>query len=316
MDDAVSLLRNGGLVAFPTETVYGLGAVCFNELAVARVFELKQRPRFDPLIVHVAEPSDLPMVVEGEIPAYADKLIESFWPGPLTLVLPRSVRIPEIVSAGLGTVAIRCPDFALSRELIRRVGSPLAAPSANRFGKISPTTAAHVRESFGDDCPLVLDGGACRVGVESTVVDCMQTVPRLLRPGGVTVEELECVIGEIQRTGGAPQQMVSPGMLKSHYAPSTPLEIVVERPSAEQLGKGRSGLLCYCDPKDTVLESAEGFVAVAILSKTGDLREAAARLFASLRELDALGLDRIYALQVPAEGLGLAIADRLQRAAS
>lgn len=313
---AAERLRTGGLVAFPTETVYGLGANAFDERAVARVFEVKGRPHFDPLIVHVSGAECVPQLVIG-FPAAAKKLAERFWPGPLTLVLPKAGIVPDLVTAGCPTVAVRVPDHSVARALLREAGCPVAAPSANLFGRISPTTAEHVREQLGEAVDLILDGGPCRVGVESTVLRIVDDRVLLLRPGGVTLEELEAVIGPVATAHG-PQQpaeeagLVSPGTLPQHYAPRTPL-VVQEVRSAEcgvRSGGGGVGLLAFREPAD-----ASGFVAVEVLSAGGDLREAAARFFAALRRLDAAGLELIVAEPLPEQGLGRALNDRLRRAA-
>ncbi len=304
---AAAALRRGEVVAFPTETVYGLGASALDALAVARVFELKARPRFDPLIVHIADHEQLTPLVT-EVPPLAAELMRRFWPGPLTLVLPKSKLVPDIVTADLPTVAVRWPAHPVAARLIQLAGRPIAAPSANRFGKISPTTAAHVREQFGAAVPLVLDAGPCAIGVESTVVAVQGDECELLRSGGVTFEELSAVCS-VRLETAARARPAAPGQLLQHYAPETRLEIHDELtpPEAGQ----RVGLLAWRDPP-----SLRGWAAVEILSPTGDLREAAANLFAAMRRLDALSLDRIVALRVPETGLGRAIMDRLVRAAA
>ncbi len=303
-------IRNGGLVGFPTETVYGLGANALDAVAVAAVFELKSRPRFDPLIVHIADSQELTHLVT-EVPQPAVKLIERFWPGPLSLVLHKQSQIPDIVTAGLPSVAIRCPDHPIARELIRAAGVPIAAPSANRFGKVSPTTADHVREQFGDQLSMVLDGGPCQVGVESTVISLVPTLDgqaTLLRPGGVSLEEIEAVIGPVAIASSPTSRPASPGQLTSHYAPFTPLVISDDDPPA---GDRRIGLLCLQEPIDW-----SPYAAIEVLSAQGCLREAAVHLFAAIRRLDAMGLDCIFARPVPEVGLGLAIMDRLRRASA
>lgn len=317
---AASHLRRGGLVAFPTETVYGLGANALDATAVAAIFAMKQRPQFDPLIVHLADREQLPQFVES-VPSAAEELIEKFWPGPLSLVLAKRSNIPDIVTAGLPNVAVRCPDHELARALIRAAGVPLAAPSANRFGRVSPTTAAHVIEQFGDQLPFVLDDGPCRVGVESTVISFVETVegkPTLLRPGGVPLEEIEALIGPVaiatSTTNPAqqPDRPSSPGQLTSHYAPATRLVIVDENESIQSSQQNqRMGLLCFQTPGD-----AENFTAIEVLSTNGDLREAAVNLFAAMRRLDGLDLDLIIARPMPEIDLGRAIMDRLRRAAA
>lgn len=293
---AAEALRRGEAVAFPTETVYGLGADALNARAVARIFEIKKRPSFDPLIVHIV--GDVDRLAEADDPRVA-KLARKFWPGPLTLVLPKKPIVPDIVTSGLDTVAVRVPDHRVAQRLIRAFGGPIAAPSANLFGRVSPTTAEHVREQLR--LPIILDGGPCRVGVESTVVSLAQARPILLRPGGVPVEDIERAIGPLQKGSRTIQ---APGQLPQHYAPRTPI-----RPLGRRLPKGRVGLIAFRRPR-------EGFAAVEVLSPTGDLREAAARLFASMRSLDALGLDGIVFEKVPERNLGRAIMDRLRRASA
>ncbi len=305
---AAALLRAGEVVAFPTETVYGLGADATNATAVARVFEIKARPSFDPLIVHLAAAEDLESVVAA-VPPAARVLMQRFWPGPLTLVLPKRAHIPDLVTAGLSSVAVRVPNHAVARALIRAAGCPIAAPSANRFGCVSPTTAAHVAEQLGDAPALILDGGPCRIGVESTVVSLLASVPALLRPGGVTLEELEEAIGAVEVVT-AGHERLAPGRTERHYATNTPLTIVAS--AADIPPDQRSGaalLLARNAPQ-------AGFAYVESLSPDGDLRTAAANLFAALRRLDACGATRIYAETVPEAGLGRAIMDRLRRAAT
>jgi len=307
---AASALRAGGMVAFPTETVYGLGVNALAADAVAKVFELKGRPRFDPLIVHVADPAAITNVASS-IPPLAARLIESFWPGPLSLVLPKQTRIPDIVTAGLSSLAVRCPSHPAARRLIRAAGVPVAAPSANRFGMVSPTTADHVSEQFGDQVPLVLDGGACTVGVESTVVsfvDAPDGRPQLLRPGGVTLEQLIEVIGPVERPTQPTSRPSSPGQLSRHYSPRTP---IVLSHGQEGSCESRVGLLSLLRPSTTT-----GYAAVEVLSERGCLREAAVKLFAAMRRLDDRNLDLIVARPVPEIDLGRAIMDRLRRAAA
>ncbi len=309
---AAEILRSGGLVAFATETVYGLGADALDPSALARVFEVKQRPRIDPIIAHTAELDDaLPLV--RSMPAPALHLAERFWPGPLTLVLEKSDKVPDLLTAGLPSVAVRVPNHPLALELICAARVPVAAPSANMFGSISPTSAVHVAEQLGDRIDYILDGGPCKVGVESTVIDCSGPRVALLRPGGLPLEEIESVIGPVLRPEPAMQPdhglMRSPGMLSRHYAPRTQLELAS---TIRPVNSGeRVGLLSWkpCDDVDR-------FAAVVVLSPTGNLREAAANFFAALRRLDGLDLDRILAIEFPNEGLGLALNDRLRRAAT
>lgn len=309
LDRAAAILRSGGVVAFPTETVYGLGASAFHPGAVARVFEIKGRPWFDPLIVHVGELAEAVELVTN-FPPRARLLAERFWPGPLTLVLPKSSIVPEIVTAGLPTVALRVPSHPVARELIRRTRLPIAAPSANPFGQVSPTSAEHVARHLGQQIDELIDGGPCPVGVESTVLFIPSEGPIvLLRPGGAPVEEIEAMVGPLLGPDANLPQPLAPGQLPRHYAPRTPLQVceVIPPPHAGE----RVGMLAFRE-----IPACLDFAAVEILSATGDLREAAARLFAALHRLDAMGLDRIVAETVPEIGLGRAINDRLRRAAT
>lgn len=304
---AARLLREGGLVAFGTETVYGLGANAFDLRAVARVFEAKDRPRFDPLIVHVPDRGAVAEVAES-FSETAARLADAFWPGPLTLVVPKRAAVPDLVTAGRATVGVRVPAPAITRRLLAGAGLPIAAPSANPFGRISPTTAEHVAEQLGGAVDYILDCGPCFVGVESTVVDVTEDAPTLLRPGGVTLEALEGVIGSVRivtQAEDGPQR--APGMLSRHYSPRTPLA-VAEDPGA---GTEREGLLTF-RPRS----SAIGYGRMEILSERGNLAEATANFFAALRRLDAAGLERIVAIPFPEEGLGRALNDRLRRAAA
>ena len=305
---AAEILRKGGIVAFPTETVYGLGADAFQPLAVARIFEAKKRPSFDPLIVHVGRPSDLEKLVV-KVPPAARKLIDHFWPGPLTIVLEKRETVPDIVTAGLPTVAVRMPSHPLAFHLLEESNCPIAAPSANPFGYLSPTTAEHVREQLGDQVDLVLDGGPCQVGVESTILSLAEEMPRLLRPGGLALEEIESIIGPVRVETTHDERPLAPGRLERHYAPRTPMVIKDDKRSSEPYPGKRVGRLAFCEGPD-----AQGVQYVEVLSETGDLREAAANLFAAIRKLDRLNLDLIVADPIPEIGLGRAIMDRLRRA--
>jgi L-threonylcarbamoyladenylate synthase len=305
-------IKMGGLVAFPTETVYGLGCDATNADAVAKVFEAKQRPQFDPLIVHIADREQLAYVVASVSPM-AHELIDTFWPGPLTLVLPKQSAIPDLVTAGLPTVAVRMPNHPMAQSFIREAGIPIAAPSANPFGYVSPTTAQHVADGLGSKVDLILDGGPCPVGVESTIVSLVGSQPELLRPGSITIEELSAVVGPIRRPSAENDRPIAPGQLTRHYATQTPLTILPwpgARPAWQK--DERAGLLIFSQAMDEDTRFAE----IEVLSKTGDVREAAHHLFAALRRLDFLGLDRIYAEPCKEEGLGLAIMDRLRRCAA
>ncbi|MBV8490148.1 MAG: threonylcarbamoyl-AMP synthase [Candidatus Eremiobacteraeota bacterium] len=304
IERAARILRDGGLVAFPTETVYGLGANAFDATAVARIFEAKGRPRFDPLIVHVCDDAMLHAVV-SEISAPARALVARFWPGPLTLVLPKAARVPELVTAGLPTVGVRMPAHPVARALIERAGVPLAAPSANPFGFLSPTRAAHVDRMLGDRVDAILDGGPSTHGLESTIV-LLDPEPVLLRPGALAAEEIEAVSGPLQRHLSDEAAPLAPGRLSRHYAARTPIRVVDEGDGAV-VGRERAAVLAW-------RHLPEGYAAGRVLSAAGDLREAAAGLFERLHELDELGLERIDVQAVPETGLGLAIMDRLRRA--
>ncbi len=299
------MLRGGGVVAFPTETVYGLGAVALDAAAVARIFEIKRRPRFDPLIVHVLDRRMLALVV-SRVSALAETLIEQFWPGPLTLVLPKGAPVPGLVTAGLSTVAVRMPSHRVARSLLEAVEAPVAAPSANPFGALSPTRAEHVAQSLGERVDLILDGGSTEYGLESTIV-ALEPQPALLRPGAIPIEAIEEVCGPLARTnaGGVSS---APGQFPHHYAPRTPLRLM-DPATVPVKERRRAGALALRD-------SFEGYAAVRVLSPSGDLRAAAAGFFEALHELDALELERIDAQPLSERGLGLAIMDRLRRAAA
>ncbi|MGH7493242.1 MAG: L-threonylcarbamoyladenylate synthase [bacterium] len=304
---AAEIIRSGKLVAFPTETVYGLAADALNAPACAKIFAVKNRPYFDPLIVHVADLSWLEKLC-AQLQAQARRLAEEFWPGPLTLVVPKTDLVPELVTAGLPNVALRMPDHPVALALIRAAQKPLAAPSANPFGYLSPTTAQHVAEQLGDRIDMILDGGPCAVGVESTILDLSGENPRLLRPGGLALETLEQAIGKIEALRPDPQRPLAPGQLPSHYAPRTPVEFLT---SDFRFPNDRKvGLLAFQSPAEHL-----PFEKTEILSPHGDLQEAAANLFLCLHRLDRAGLDVIYAEAVPETGLGRAIMDRLRKAA-
>ncbi|MGC5028291.1 L-threonylcarbamoyladenylate synthase [Micromonospora sp. DT229] len=311
--EAASVLRTGGLVAFPTETVYGLGANALDARAAARIFEAKARPSFDPLITHLAEVADLEPLV-GSVPPAVAALAARFWPGPLTLIVDRPEVVPPIVTSGLATMAVRVPDNEYARRLIAAAGVPVAAPSANRFGQLSPTRAEHVVRGLGAAVDVVLDGGPTRCGIESTIVDARGERPVVLRLGALPVEELEKVTGPVTIRPGSSGQPVAPGTLAAHYAPRTPLRLsgaagVLDGTATEQVGTGR-GYLAFRD------RPAGDWAAVEVLSPSGDLTEAAARLFEALHRLDAAGVGEIVAEPVPETGVGRAVNDRLRRAAA
>lgn len=312
---AAQALKRGGLVAFPTETVYGLGADAESPSAVARVFAVKGRPSEHPLIVHLASASELPRWVT-RVPEAATRLAAAFWPGPLTLLLEKGARVPAATTGGLASVGVRVPAHPLALALLERFGGGIAAPSANRFGRVSPTSAEHVVADLGDDIDVLLDGGACSVGVESTIVDLTGEAPVLLRPGGVTTEQLEGVLGvSVLRTPAHGAR--APGMLASHYAPDARVEIVQAGALVSQararLEKGQrvAVLLSHHDDRGA-LASLPG----VILLDLGPTDEAAAReLYAALRLADRERAAVILASPPAARGLGEALADRLSKAA-
>jgi L-threonylcarbamoyladenylate synthase len=305
--EAARLLLEGELVAFPTETVYGLGGDATNERAVAAIFEAKGRPQFNPLISHVLDAGEATRLVRWN--DIADRLAARFWPGPLTLVLPRAQDSPValLATAGLDSVAVRAPAHPMAQALIRAVGRPLAAPSANRSGTVSPTRAEHVAESLAGRVKMILDGGPCEVGLESTVLDLTTPAPTLLRPGGATREAIEAVIGAIALSDAIPSgesARKSPGQLASHYAPSRPVRLDATSAAANE------ALLAFGS------DVPSGALLTLNLSPGGDLAEAAANLFAMLRALDRPDVGRIAVMSIPQTGLGLAINDRLRRAAT
>jgi len=303
---AAEIIRNGNLVAFPTETVYGLGADALNATACAKIFAAKNRPYFDPLIVHLADLSWLEKL-SAQFDERARRLAEKFWPGPLTLVVPKTGLVPDIVTAGLPNVALRMPNHPLALELLRAAQTPIAAPSANPFGYLSPTTAEHVAEQLGNKIDLILDGGPCPIGVESTILDLTEEKPRLLRPGGLPLEMLEPLAGRIEIYQSDSERPLAPGQLPSHYAPRTPAAFLNAdfKFPADQ----KAGLLAFQTPIENL-----PFAKIEILSPAGDLAEAAANLFSCLHRLDRAGLQIIFVEPVPEAGLGSAIMDRLRKA--
>jgi L-threonylcarbamoyladenylate synthase len=311
IEAAAAALLAGEVVAFPTETVYGLGADALNERAVAQVFAIKNRPQFDPLIVHLPAKELVPQYA-AVIDKRAMALMERFWPGPLTVVLRKRPLIPELVTAGLDTVALRVPAHPVAQALLRTLGKPIAAPSANPFGYVSPTTALHVQEMLGGAIPLILDGGPCTIGVESTVCALTEKDAIVLRPGGVTIEEIESVIGPVAIASSSQSDPRSPGTLPRHYSPRVPLTLLAPGEPIPRSHKGeRVGLLTLVPRPD-----GEGYAVVEALSKDGNLLDAAANLFATLRRLDSQGLERVIVEPVPERGIGRAIMDRLRRAAA
>ncbi|MDX2226088.1 MAG: L-threonylcarbamoyladenylate synthase [Verrucomicrobiae bacterium] len=314
IQEAVAVLRAGEVVGMPTETVYGLAGDARNPSALARIYAIKQRPEFDPLILHAATFEKVFEAVDT-FPQKARALAEVFWPGPLTLILPKKSWVPDLATSGLPSVAVRVPAHPVAQTLLRKFDGFLAAPSANKFGRISPTTAGAVRAELGGEVPIVLDGGPCSCGIESTIVSFLEPEPRVLRWGALTLEQMEPVIGRIAFQEKADPRL-APGNIASHYAPRTPLKLWQETDPVET--GLRIGLLALrVRPMDTPqrVGFAKRFHALRLLSPGGDLEEAAARFFQALRELDALGLDGIYAVPFPEHGLGRALNDRLCRAA-
>ena len=295
-------LKEGGLVAFPTETVYGLGADATNDEAVAKIFEAKSRPTFNPLIVHVKDAGGAALL--AEFTPLAQKLSRKFWPGPLTMVLKRHQESPLslLVSAGLDTIALRVPSHPIAHALLEIAGVPLAAPSANKSGTVSSTAGMHVASQFRDGVDIIIDAGSCEVGIESTIIELSGNSAVILRHGAITTEEIEAVIGPV--ADNKADEIKAPGMMKSHYAPSIPLRMNV---SPEDRAKGEAYLTFGPDaPRRAALT----------LSKTGDLREAAANLFTMIRALDQPGIRGIAVMPIPDTGLGRAINDRLMRASA
>jgi L-threonylcarbamoyladenylate synthase len=313
---AAAVLRDGGLVAFPTETVYGLGADATNPDAVGRVFAVKGRPVGHPLIVHLGDADQLDAWADDIAPA-ARLLADAFWPGPLTMILPRSARVPDPVTGGRDTVGLRVPDHPVARALLDAFGGGIAAPSANRFGHVSPTTAAHVRTDLGDDVDLVLDGGPCTVGVESTIIDLTTGEPEILRPGGVSIDRLADVLGRVPRVwlGDGDGPVRAPGMLAAHYAPVAQVEIVLSEDevpahATRHLEAGRVvGVLAPATVRDLPLDVLE-------LEPVGEPEEYAQLLYARLRQADRLGIEVLLVVPPPERGVGIAVADRLRRAAA
>jgi L-threonylcarbamoyladenylate synthase len=326
---AADIIRNGGLVAFPTETVYGLGADAYNPQALAKIFEVKKRPRFDPLIIHIAAVEKLEDAADLSLLSKETRfklftLTKNLWPGPLSIVLPKNKKIPGIATAGLSTVAIRFPEHEAARDLISLSSTAVAAPSANPFGCLSPTKAEHVRDYFGEKIDMILDGGTARIGLESTVLDITGDCIKILRPGGMPKETIERLIGAVyngfsdEKSESAQEKgLVSPGQLKSHYAPKTPLS-VFEKEEIIRLvyEKGTAFLFFSSHTRDAWLQGRKSPADAVIrtLSESGNLTEAAACLFETLHEIDKCDCSRIYAEAAPAQGLGEAINDRLKRA--
>jgi L-threonylcarbamoyladenylate synthase len=300
---AAGIIRSGGIVAFPTETVYGLGANALNPVAVARIFDVKERPSFDPLIVHIGSLKDLPLITRG-INDQVRKLVDAFWPGPLTIVLPKKDIIPDIVTASMPTVAVRMPAHPVALELIREAGCPIAAPSANKFGRMSPTCARHVAKLQGVD--LIIDSGGTSVGVESTIVAPGLEGIQILRHGGITHEQIQEVVPCYEGSMGR-RRVSSPGLLKSHYSPDKPLYILGQVLPPD-FNPSRSALLSFSG------RDAAHYKVVLRPTSSGDLREYAAKFFALLHEMEEMPVDHIVVEPVPERGIGMAIMDRLRKA--
>lgn len=321
-NEAVALLQKGEVVALPTETVYGLGADAFNAEAVAKIFVAKERPAFDPLIVHIAAFRDLERVaiVPEDIADTVKKLANEFWPGPLTIILPKTSEVPDLVTSGLPTVAVRVSGHAIFRGINKALGNPIAAPSANRFGRISPTSASAVMKELGGRIPLIIDAGACGEGLESTIIrieprEGKKPVFHLHRAGPVTKEQLQA-FGKVEKVKPG-ETLQAPGQLESHYAPLTPFRLI-EKPEDFTPEEGKSyGLLSYKGEDSGDFVRMHDWDSVVALSPgSGKLAEAAIRLFYAMREMDEMGLDEIIAEPVSETGLGVAIMDRFRRASA
>lgn len=323
---AGGLIRDGQLVAFPTETVYGLGANALDPDAVDRIFAAKGRPGDNPLIVHIADPAGLRPLIAGEPGEAARRMIRKFWPGPLTMIFPKSDLVPKNVTAGLDTVAVRFPLHPVALRLIQSAGVPIAAPSANRSGRPSPTTAAHVFEDMNGAIPLILDGGECSVGLESTVVDMTGSVPHILRPGKITAEEIAEIAGDcevdsaVMRPLKEGEQPRSPGMKHRHYAPKGNLTVFTGDPDRVIAAICENYDRAAADGRRPLILAMENHLAAYGSRRTeslgDDVRAMAHRMFALLRDADALGADALFSEAVEAQGLGLAVMNRLGRAAA
>ncbi|MEQ8705771.1 MAG: L-threonylcarbamoyladenylate synthase [Phaeodactylibacter sp.] len=307
---AVQLLQDGQLVAIPTETVYGLAGHALNLKAVAQIFKVKNRPSFDPLIIHLPYFSNISPYIKV-IPEAAAALADAFMPGPLTLLLEKSDRVPDLVTAGSSLVAVRIPAHPVAHQLLTKVDFPLAAPSANPFGYISPTTAQHVDHQLGQQIPYILDGGPCEVGLESTIVGFPGGQPTVYRKGGIAVEALEAVAGPMNVKQHSTSNPHAPGMLKSHYAPRIPLVLGTPEDYLQQYAAHKIGCIRFRVPFEGIPENQQ-----LVLSPSGDDQEAARRLFAGMRQLDGQALSIIVAELLPEAGLGRAVNDRLRRAAA
>lgn len=301
------LIKNGEIVAFPTETVYGLGADAFNEEGVLKIFQAKKRPRFDPLIVHISNYEMIQRVAKY-VPKEFEKLMEKFWPGPLTFILEKKEELPSITTGGLNTVAVRMPAHTVALKLIALSENPIAAPSANLFGRISPTSAEHVYKNLKGKVSIILNGGPTPIGIESTILKMEGQEFYVLRPGAIEIEKIEEIIGKKLKVK-KDKKIESPGAFPFHYSPATPLYIIKSKKIPDEIKGKKIGYLAFSrQPK------SHNFFKVKILSPKGDLKEAAKNFFSFLFELDSLNLDLILAEEVPEKGLGFAIMDRLKKA--
>lgn len=311
IEAAATLLRNGEVIAIPTETVYGLAGNALEQSVVKKIFEIKSRPFYNPLIIHLSDTTQLTKYVKN-IPAIAEKLASHFWPGPLTLLLPKNDNIPDIITAGLPNVAVRVPNHPLTLQLLRMLPFPLAAPSANPFGYISPTTAKDVNKLLFGKIAYILDGGPCTKGIESTIVGFDSDTPIIYRVGAITPEAIKKVAGKVEINKKQIKTLLSPGMLLSHYAPHTPLFLTNNiNASLKTVPHDGTGIIAFRNLSPLISEDNQ-----EVLSPTGNLEEAAHNLYKALHRLDSLKLERIIAERVPDVGIGIAINDRLERAAS
>lgn len=306
IDLAVKHLKANDLVAIPTETVYGLAGNALRETSISKIFEVKRRPKFDPLIAHIG---DLPMLEKlvFEVPEKARQLADQFWPGPLTLLLPKRKQVPDLLTSGSDRVAVRMPDHPLTLDLLQQLDFPLAAPSANPFGYVSPTTAQHVEDQLGRDIPYILDGGPCTIGLESSIIGFEGEETIVYRLGGLPVEAIEQVTGPVKINLNKSSNPQAPGMLKSHYSPGKPVLLGQIDSLIKEHEDRRVGIIAF--------DQKHGNFPQVTLSSTGNMQEAAANLFKALRDLDTDSIDVILAEKVPDHGLGKAINDRLERAA-
>lgn len=306
---AIELLNKEDVVAIPTETVYGLAGNIYSEKAIRKIFQVKQRPLFNPLIIHIPSIDHLEKIAR-EFPVKAQKLAEAFWPGSLTLILPKRLNIPEIVTGGKDTVGVRIPNHPVTLSLLKQLSFPLAAPSANPYNRISPTSSDHVKAYFENTLSMVLEGGECKNGIESTIIGFENNEAILYRLGGISVEDIEKIIGKIQIRNTSETTPNAPGMLAKHYAPKTKMYLLDDLDKFIENNKSKKiGILKFKENLNTA--SVEH---IEILSKSGDLKEAASKLYSTLHKLDSLNLDLIVAERFPDVGLGKSINDRLERA--